>query len=176
MKTWPSEDVLWDICHAIFSYTLSFNFCWPDCRCFSGAHPLWQCIWCHFFSETSFNFHSIWPRISMIFHLAVTWRAYVCIFQKFGSGVLNFYVWNDKNLDVINSTHITIKIQIRTPHTFFFHAYLEGVISLKSSVSVVNQFISCKSFLMIWLQRETKWRESWIIYLIQLYYPYLLSS
>jgi len=57
---------------------------------FSGACPLWQCIWCRFFSETSVNFHSIWTRISVFFHLAVTWTAYLWIFQKFESGLLCF--------------------------------------------------------------------------------------
>lgn len=74
------------------------------------------------------------------------------------------------SLDVINYVHITIKLQICTLHVVFFHAYLYGAISLKSSVSVVNQFINSKSFLMIWLQREIKLKEPWIIYLIQLYY------
>lgn len=93
MITWPSEDVLWDIWHAIFSYTLSFNFSWPDCRLFLGACPSWQCIWCHSFSEISFNFHSLWIRILLFFHVAVTWTIY---FEYFKNLEVEFLIFSSE--------------------------------------------------------------------------------
>lgn len=86
MIIWPSEDVLWGIWHAIFSYTLSFNFSWPDCRFFLGACPSWQCIWCHSFSEIAL--------ISTVFESGFYYFSMLQELEQFILSISKIWKWN----------------------------------------------------------------------------------